>query len=87
MSIGFIRNKFYIDEFYEWLIQVTQESLARLAEFLDRWIVDGAAVRGLSGATFGFGSLLRMFQIGNLQAYAFLLGLGVVALIYFVIFH
>jgi NADH-quinone oxidoreductase subunit L len=87
ISIGFIRNRFYFDEFYEWLIGVTQEFLARVAQFFDRWIIDAGAVRGLSGATFGFGSLLRMFQIGNLQAYAFLLGLGVVALIYFVIFR
>src|SRR5207248_9199188 len=87
VGIGFIRNRFYIDEFYEWLIGITQELLARAAAFFDRWIVDGGAVRGLSGATFGFGSLLRMFQVGNLQAYAFLLGLGIVALIYFTLFR
>ncbi|HLW34360.1 MAG TPA: NADH-quinone oxidoreductase subunit L, partial [Chthoniobacterales bacterium] len=87
ISITFIRNRFYIDEFYEWLIGATQEFLARVAEFFDRWIIDAGAVGGVSGATFGFGSLLRMFQVGNLQAYAFLFGLGIVALIYFVIFH
>ena len=87
LGIGFIRNRFYIDEFYEWLIGITQESLARAAAFFDRWILDGGVVRGLSGATFGFGSLLRMFQVGNLQAYAFLFGLGIVALIYFIIFR
>jgi NADH-quinone oxidoreductase subunit L len=87
IGIGFVRNRFYIDEFYEWLISATQELLARVAEFFDRWILDAGAVRGVSGATFGLGSLLRMFQIGNLQGYAFLLGLGVVALIYFTIFR
>src|SRR5207248_7872834 len=50
LVIGFIRNRFYIDEFYEWLIGITQEFLARAAAFFDRWIVDGGAVRGLSGA-------------------------------------
>jgi hypothetical protein len=30
---------------------------------------------------------LRLLQVGNLQAYAFLLGLGIVALIYFTVFH
>ncbi len=87
LSIGVIRNRLYFDEFYEWLIDSTQELLARVAAFFDRWVIDGGAVRGLSGATFGFGSLLRLFQVGNLQAYAFLFGLGIVAIIYFTIFH
>ena len=87
LQIGFIRQRLYIDELYQWLIGITQESFARVAAFLDRWIIDAGAVRGLSGTTFGIGSLLRLFQIGNLQAYAFLFGLGVVALIYLIIFR
>jgi NADH-quinone oxidoreductase subunit L len=87
LHVDLLRRRFYIDVFYQWLIGVTQEFLARVAAFFDRWIIDGAAVRGASGATFGFGSLLRLFQIGNLQAYAFLFGLGIVALIYFTIFR
>jgi NADH-quinone oxidoreductase subunit L len=87
VHVDLFRRLFYIDEFYAWLIDHTQELLARVAAFLDRSVVDGAAVRGASGATVQFGSLLRLFQVGNLQAYAFLFGLGIVALIYFVIFH
>jgi NADH-quinone oxidoreductase subunit L len=60
--------------------------LARVAALIDRWIIDAGAVRGTGSAAFGFGSLLRLFQVGNLQAYAFLFGLGIVALIYFTIF-
>ena len=78
---------FYIDEFYSWLIDSTQGSLARMAAFIDRWIIDAGAVRGVSGGTWGFGALLRLFQVGNLQAYAFLFGLGIVALIYLAIFR
>ena len=86
-NVGLLRNRFYIDEFYMWLINSTQELLARFSAFLDRWIIDVVAVRGVSGGTWGFGALLRLFQIGNLQAYAFLFGLAVVALIYFTIFR
>ena len=82
-----MRHLFYIDEFYTWLIDRTQELLARIASFFDRSIIDGAAVRGAGSGTFGVGSLLRLFQVGNLQAYAFLFGLGIVALIYFTIFR
>ena len=82
-----IRHRFYFDQFYTSLIEHTQELFARVAAFVDSSIIDGGAVRGASGATFGIGSLLRLFQVGNIQAYAFLFGLGIVALIYFVIFH
>jgi hypothetical protein len=30
---------------------------------------------------------LRLFQVGNLQAYAFLFGLGIIGLLYFTIFR
>jgi NADH-quinone oxidoreductase subunit L len=87
VRVDVIRRRFYIDEFYQWLIGVTQEFLSRVAAFVDRWIIDAGAVRGTSSATAGVGSLLRLFQVGNLQAYAFLFGLGIVALIYFTIFR
>ena len=48
---------------------------------------EAGAVRGVSGGTWGIGALLRLIQVGNLQAYAFLFGLGIVALIYFAVFR
>ncbi|MGI9088067.1 MAG: NADH-quinone oxidoreductase subunit L [Chthoniobacterales bacterium] len=87
LNIAIFRRRFYLDEFYGWLIDATQGLLASLAAFLDRWIIDVGGVRGASTATYGFGSLLRLFQVGNLQAYAFLFGLGIVGLIYFTVFR
>ena len=87
LDLAVLRNRFYIDDFYRWLIGATQELLARFCAFIDRWIIDAGAVGGASGSTWGIGALLRLFQIGNLQAYSFLFGLGVVALIYFTLFH
>ncbi len=87
LDLTILRNRFYIDEFYQWLIGATQELLARLCAFIDRWIIDAGGVGGASGGTWGVGALLRLFQIGNLQAYSFLFGLGVVALIYFTLFR
>src|SRR5207249_2968735 len=87
LHVDLIRRRFYFDEFYEWLINRTQGLLARIAAFFDRWIINAGAVRGVSGGTFGIGALLRLFQVGNLQAYAFLFGLGIVALIYFTLFR
>jgi len=82
-----LRRKLYIDEFYDWFINVTQEFLARVAAFIDRWIIDVGVVRGASGTTWGFGALLRLMQVGNLQAYAFIFGLGIIWVIYFAIFR
>ena len=82
-----LRHKFYFDEFYSSLIYWTQELLARVSAFVDRWIIDAGAVGGTSRGTWGVGALLRLIQVGDLQAYAFLFGLGVVALIYFAAFR
>jgi NADH-quinone oxidoreductase subunit L len=87
IDIEVLRHKFYFDEFYAWLINWTQELLARVAAFFDRWIIDVGAVDGTSRGTLGVGSLLRLIQVGNLQAYVFLLGLGIVAVIYFTVFR
>jgi len=85
VKVELLRRKFYFDEFYGWLIYWTQELLARVAAFIDRWVIDAGAVGGSSRGTWGIGALLRLIQVGNLQAYAFLFGLGVVALIYFAV--
>ena len=85
IEIEVLRHKFYFDEFYAWLIKWTQELLAHVSAFFDRWIIDTVAVDGSSRGTWGVGALLRLIQVGNLQTYAFLFGLGVVAVIYFAV--
>ena len=87
IDFALLRKRFYLDELYSFLIAATQGLMAALAAFIDRWILDGAAIRGASATTWGLGSLLRLLQVGNLQAYSFLFGLGIVGLIYFTIFR
>jgi NADH-quinone oxidoreductase subunit L len=87
LSIKLLRHKFYFDELYRVLINATQGFLARVSGFIDRWIIDATLVRGSSGATWSFGALLRLMQVGNLQAYAFIFGLGIIWIIYFVLFR
>ena len=87
LNLAIFRRRLYFDELYAWLIRSTQELLASISAFIDRWIIDVGGVRGASGATWGFGSLLRLVQVGNLQAYAFIFGLGIVGLIYFTVFR
>jgi NADH-quinone oxidoreductase subunit L len=87
IDVPLLRHKFYFDEFYGWLIRWTQELVAHVAAFVDRWIIDAGAVGGSSRGTWGVGALLRLVQVGNLQAYVFLFGLGIVALIWFAVFR
>jgi NADH-quinone oxidoreductase subunit L len=87
IDFALFRKDFYFDEIYGFLISATQGVLASISAFIDRWILDTGLVRGASGATWGFGSLLRLLQVGNLQAYSFLFGLGIVGLIYFTLFR
>lgn len=82
-----LASKFYIDEFYAFLIAWTQDLLAGYLSWFDRWVLDWGIVRWLfGGGTYGFGMVLRFLQIGNLQAYAFIFGAGAVLLIYYILF-
>src|SRR5881392_1707053 len=87
VDLELLRHKFYFDEVYSSLIHWTQDLLAHVSAFVDRWIIDVGAVGGSSRGAWGIGALLRLFQVGNLQAYVFLFGLGVVAIIYFAVFR
>jgi NADH-quinone oxidoreductase subunit L len=85
-KIGFVarwmRDKFYFDELYAKLIAVTQDALATVADWFDRWIIAGLGVRGAHGTTELFGRALRLVQTGNLQTYAFLFAAGVAVVLF-----
>jgi NADH-quinone oxidoreductase subunit L len=77
-----MRNRFYFDELYRLLINLTHEALAKLAAGIDRWIVGGLLVKGIHGTTELFGRGLRLAQTGNLQTYAFLFLIGLAVLLF-----
>ena len=85
IRIPLLANKFGFDELYAGIVRMFQDSVAYVAKALDQILIDGLLVRGLGAITAGTGSLLRRLQVGNLQGYAFLFGLGVIAIIYFLI--
>jgi NADH-quinone oxidoreductase subunit L len=77
-----LRNRLYFDELYERLIAWSQESLATLADRVDRWVIAGFLVRGAHGSTEFVGRALRLVQTGNLQTYAFFVAIGLVLLLF-----
>jgi NADH-quinone oxidoreductase subunit L len=80
-----MKNRFYFDEFYEATFIRAHDFIATVADWIDRWIVEGACIGFLRGGTDLSGRALRLVQTGNLQTYAFLFVLGVALLLYFVL--
>ena len=80
-----MKNKFYFDELYEATFIRAHDFLAAVADWIDRWILEGAIIGAIRGGTDLSGRALRLAQTGNLQTYAFLFVLGVALLIYFVL--
>jgi NADH-quinone oxidoreductase subunit L len=80
-----MKNKFYFDEFYEATFIRAHDFIAAVADWFDRWIVEGACIGAIRGGTDLTGRALRLVQTGNLQTYAFLFVLGVALVLYFVL--
>ena len=82
VRVGLFARKFFVDEIYAKLVAWGQDAVAKIAHYLDILILDGLGVRGLSGLAAVMGGGLRRLQGGNLQAYGFLFGFGVIVLLF-----
>jgi NADH-quinone oxidoreductase subunit L len=76
-----LRQRLYFDEVYEAVFIPLHDAVASLADWFDRWVIQGFAVRGASGAVDLVGRGLRLIQTGNLQTYAFLFVAGVAVVV------
>ena len=86
LNLKVLAHKFYFDEFYDNSIVGGQQWAARFLNWIDSWILDGLIIRGAAYISLGVGEILRLFQTGSLQGYAFLFTLGSILLIYFTLF-
>jgi len=88
-KLGFLatamKNRFYFDELYAATFIRAHDALAALADWIDRWLVEGLCIGFVRGFTDFSGRSLRLVQTGNLQTYAFLFTLGVAVLLYLVL--
>jgi NADH-quinone oxidoreductase subunit L len=80
-----MKNKFYFDEIYEATFVRAHDFIARVADWIDRWLLEGFCIGLVRGGTDLTGRGLRLLQTGNLQTYAFLFVLGVAVALYFVL--
>jgi NADH-quinone oxidoreductase subunit L len=79
-------NKFYIDEIYDVLVKIFQDGLAWLIHGIERIFIDGITARLPAFVARRFGSSCRVLTGGHLQGYTFLLGGGLLFVIYLVVF-
>jgi len=87
LSIPLFKNRFYIDAIYDnFLVRYFQDAFAAIVHFFDEFLINGLLVGGLSRGAASTGNLFRKLQSGQLQAYSFAFGFGVILVIYFTVF-
>ena len=79
-----LKNRLYFDEIFNGLIYITHEAISKLAQWVDRMILGGFIVKGLSNVVDVLGRGLRLFQTGRINTYAFLFVVGIALVMYFV---
>lgn len=86
LNIKLFARKFYFDEIYAVIVKVFQDGFAWLITGLERIFVDGLIARLPAWIAMRAGSAARLLQNGQLQSYTFLLGVGILVVIYLVVF-
>lgn len=74
-----LKNKYYIDELYLWIIHNIMDGLGKVLYWFDIYIVDGV-VNVLALITRGSGKVLRRTNTGQLQTYAMVFFVAVVVI-------
>ncbi len=73
-------NKYYIDEFYAWVVYKVYFVFSKGIAWFDRHVVDGF-MNGLAWLSQASGGVLKRTQSGQVQAYALAFVLGLTALL------
>jgi NADH-quinone oxidoreductase subunit L len=86
VSIPLFANKFYFDEFYAGLVKYAKDRFAWIVNGLEKIFVDGLIVRAPAAIAAFAGNWMRRLQSGSLQGYTFVLGLGIILVVYLAVF-
>lgn len=86
LNIRLFAKKFYFDEIYAALVKNLQDRFAWFVAGLERVFVDGIIARLPAAIACKIGSVARSLQGGQLQSYNFVLGLGLLLVVYLAVF-
>lgn len=79
-------NKFYVDEFYQWMFVKPFESISNiLYNFFEKHVIQPIFF-GSTRALSGLGQLLKFFHNGNIESYLLYIALGSLVLLTFLMF-
>ncbi|HMI55702.1 MAG TPA: hypothetical protein VK494_05910, partial [Gemmatimonadaceae bacterium] len=80
---GIVANKYYVDEALDRAIVTPTYAVSRnlLWRVIDNGLIDGLLVNGSAAVARGFGWLGSRLQTGNVGIYAWVLVVGVVAMV------
>ncbi len=86
-TIKLFKNKFYFDEFYSnYVVKYGQDALAAVVHFFDELFVNSLVVDGCARVVQSFSLVMQRVQAGNLQWYIVTFSVGVLWLIYLLVF-
>ena len=74
-----LRNKYYVDELYLWIIHNVMDGLGKVLYWFDIYIIDGI-VNGIAIITRGSGKTLRRTSTGQVQTYAMVFFFAIVVI-------
>ena len=75
-----VENKYYVDEFYQWIVDRVVLVLASFVGFFDRAVVNDVAVNVPANAVRHLGFALRLHVTGHVYSYALGMVLGAIGL-------
>ena len=75
-----VKNKFYFDEMYQYLIDRVVLGFSYVVSWFDRYVVNDTGVDGSAQVTGFAGSVLKHVQTGRVPNYAMAIALGVIVL-------
>ncbi len=81
LTVSLLRDRFYIDEFYDRTFVRGIDVTAALLSGVDRWLVRGAAVRSVTFLVAALGHFCRFLVSGSVQVYVFFMALGLLVLL------
>lgn len=80
-----LENRWYISKFYDDFAYILWYGFALLADKFDRYVIDGI-VNGIARVATALGGIIRKAQSGDVRRYASVVVLGIVLLLFFVIY-
>ncbi len=79
-----LQRKYFFDDFYDVVvIRGIQENIAKVSDAFERILVVEGAVNGTAKSAHRLGDILRKFQTGFVQTYAFIFAIGITLILFY----